>query len=169
MSELAVIRRTLAAIFAVGSAGTGLELMLLEHTEGIWQIVPLVLLGIGCVAIAVVILRPALGGLRVFQFTMWLFVASGLVGVWLHYQGNVAFELELSPDADGWELFWEALKGATPSLAPGTMTLLGALGLAYAYRHPAEDVRRARSQPRSSTQPGRRPRMRDAHVSAPDH
>ena len=133
----------LAAIFLVGSIGTGLELVLLEHIEGIWQNVPLALIGIGCVALGALVFRPAITGLRAFQLTMWLFVASGLAGVVLHYQGNVEFELELSPDAEGWKLFWEALKGATPSLAPGTMTLLGALGLAYTYRHPVQEVRRA--------------------------
>jgi len=127
----------LAAIFLFGSIGTALELLLLEHTEGIWQNLPLALVGLGCLALGVLAIRPATAGLRAFQLTMWLFVASGLIGVLLHYQGNVAFELELNPEGSGWELFWESLKGATPSLAPGTMTLLGALGLAYTYRHPA--------------------------------
>jgi hypothetical protein len=101
------LRRILGATFFFGSAGTGTELLLLEHVEGIWQIFPIVVL-------------------------MGIFAISGLVGVVLHYQGNVAFELELSPDAEGFDLFWEAMHGATPALAPGTMILLGAVGLAYA-------------------------------------
>ena len=143
MPELIALRRVLAAIFLFGSLGTGIELILLEHTEGVWQNVPLALLGIGCLALGGLAItgararRPAIAGLRIFQLTMCLFVASGVAGVWLHYQGNVAFELELNPEAAGWELFWESLKGATPSLAPGTMALLGTLGLAYTYRHPA--------------------------------
>jgi hypothetical protein len=133
----------LAAIFLFGSSGTAAELVLLEHTEGVWQNVPLALIGISCLALAVLAIKPGISGLRVFQLTMWLFVASGAAGVLLHYQGNVAFELELNPEASGWELFWESLKGATPALAPGTMTLLGALGLAYTYRYrvgPADDA-----------------------------
>jgi hypothetical protein len=136
--EVTTLRRVLAAIFFFGSIGTGLELVLLEHMEDVWQNVPLALIGIGCLALAVLAIRPGIASLRGFQLTMWLFIASGVAGVFLHYQGNVAFELELNPDAAGWELFRESLKGATPSLAPGTMTLLGALGLAYAYRHPAQ-------------------------------
>jgi hypothetical protein len=54
--------------------------------------------------------------------------------VGLHYQGNVEFERELAPDASGLPLVWEALKGATPALAPGTMMLLGAVGLTAAPR-----------------------------------
>ena len=132
----------LAAIFLAGSIGTGFELVLLEHTEGFWQIAPLALMGVGCLALAAVMVWPGNRGLRAFQLTMWLFVASGVAGVLLHYQGNVEFERELDPEIGGWELFWESLKGATPSLAPGTMTLLGALGLAYTYRHSGRQQRR---------------------------
>jgi hypothetical protein len=112
--------------------------------EDVWQNVPLALIGIACLALAVLAIRPGVASLRGFQLTMWLFIASGVAGVFLHYQGNVAFELELNPEAAGWELFRESLKGATPSLAPGTMTLLGALGLACTYRHPARRGTRAR-------------------------
>jgi hypothetical protein len=71
---------------------------------------------------------------RLFQLTMVAFILSGAVGVGLHYQGNVEFERELAPDASGLPLVWEALKGATPALAPGTMMLLGAVGLTAAPR-----------------------------------
>ena len=68
---------------------------------------------------------------------MVLFVLSGFTGQWLHYQGNVEFELEMYPSRQGLELVWEALGGAYPSLAPGTMILFGLLGLAACIRHPA--------------------------------
>ena len=148
MPELDHIRRTLAAIFIVGAVGTGFELILLEHVEGFWQNVPVALIAFGAVALAILAVRPAVAALRVFQAAMWLFVVSGVVGVVLHYQGNVEFERELNAEAAGWELFWESLKGATPSLAPGTMTLLGALGLAYTYRHPAQSRARDGQQRR---------------------
>ena len=66
-----------------------------------------------------------------------LFVLSGVVGLWLHYHGNVEFELEMYPGLAGFELFRESVTGATPTLAPGTMLELGLLGLLYTYRHPA--------------------------------
>ena len=68
---------------------------------------------------------------------MVAFVLSDVAGVALHYQGNVEFELELQPDASGLPLVWQALKGATPALAPGTMMLLGALGLTCTSRQRA--------------------------------
>lgn len=136
-AEPAVVRSMLAAIFLFGSLGTAAELVLLEHTEDIWQLVPLVLIGIGCVSLAALTLTRTRVRVRAFQLAMVSFIASGIAGVLLHYQGNVEFELELRPGAVGWELFCEAMKGATPALAPGTMILLGALGLAYTYLLPA--------------------------------
>ena len=79
--------------------------------------------------------KPA--SMRAFQGVMILFVVSGFVGLLLHYQGNAEFELEMYPTLKGLDLFWEAVKGATPTLAPGTMIQLGLLGLVYTYRHPA--------------------------------
>ena len=127
----------LAALFVCGSIGTGLELLLLGHVEAVWQKVPLVLLGIGCMALGMMAAAPSGPVRHLFHVAMWLCVASGVVGMWLHYQGNAAFEQELNPELSGWELFRESLAGATPSLAPGTMALLGAIGLAYAYCHPS--------------------------------
>ena len=68
---------------------------------------------------------------------MCLVLASGIVGVVLHYRGNADFELEMRANIRGVELIWNALTGATPALAPGTMILLGLLGLLYSYRHSA--------------------------------
>ena len=45
------------------------------------------------------------------------------------------------PFSGGVQLVWEALRGATPALAPGTMILLGLMGLLYCYRHPALERR----------------------------
>jgi hypothetical protein len=41
------------------------------------------------------------------------------------------------PTMEGAELIRKTMTGATPVLAPGTMALLGIVGLTYAYRHPA--------------------------------
>ena len=137
MAPLVGLRRVLAALFLFGSVGTAAELVLLEHFEDVWQYAPLVLLAIGCAVLAVLLVRPSAKGVRFFQVTMLAFIVSGIAGIVLHYQGNVEFELELDPEAAGFGLFWEAMKGATPALAPGTMVLLGALGLTCAHRDPA--------------------------------
>jgi hypothetical protein len=132
-AKLATIRRMLGAIFLLGSLGTGAELVLMDHTEGIWQNVPLFLIAIGCASLGLLATGQGTVRSRAFQFVLILFVASGIAGVLLHYKGNVEFARELNPDASGVELFRESMKGATPALAPGTMILLGALGFGYVY------------------------------------
>ena len=131
------LRRALAAIFLMGSLGTAAELALLGHFEHILQRTPLVLIGLGCAVLALVAIRPSSSGVRVLQLTMIAFMVSGIAGIVLHYGSNAELELELQPEASGFGLFWEAMQGGTPALAPGTMILLGAVGLTYTYRHPA--------------------------------
>jgi hypothetical protein len=74
---------------------------------------------------------------RAVQLLMVAFVAAGVLGVGLHYDGNVDFERELQPDEHGLTFLRKTVAGATPVLAPGSMVLLGLVGLAHAYRHPA--------------------------------
>lgn len=125
------------AIFVLGCLGAGAELLLLGHTEKAWQWTPIVLIAAGLFVLAWHALAPGRACVRAFQGLMLLFAASGLVGTLLHYRGNVQFEREMHPAGTRWELFRGAVTGATPALAPGTMTLLGSIGLLYAYRHPA--------------------------------
>lgn len=133
------VRRTLLGLFVFGSLGTGTELLLLEHTEKRWQPVPLVLLALGLVLLAAQLLASSRVFARLFQGAMLLFLAGGVAGTLLHFRGNVEFEQEMHPDGTRWELFRGAIQGATPALAPGTMILLGVIGLLYAYRHPVLD------------------------------
>jgi hypothetical protein len=42
---LATLRRVLMGVLLFGLLGTGLELLLLEHTDGIWQVAPLLVIG----------------------------------------------------------------------------------------------------------------------------
>ena len=50
-TTLGAIRWFLMAILLMGLLGTGVELLLLEHTEGFWQWVPLLLIAIGLVVL----------------------------------------------------------------------------------------------------------------------
>ena len=130
------LRRLLLAILLIGVVGTGAELVLLEHTEDVWQWAPLALLAVAMPGVSWLYASPGVASVRTVQAFMMLFVASGVLGQWLHFKGNVEFELEMYPSMSGLELVWEALGGATPSLAPGTMALLGLIGLAACHRHP---------------------------------
>ncbi len=79
----------------------------------------------------------AAGSIRVFRLLMWLDLGAGVAGTLLHYRGNTEFELEMYPGIHGFALFKEAMTGAFPALAPGSMVLFGLLGLAWTFRHPA--------------------------------
>ena len=138
MSEntLSTIRGFLLVLFLIGVIGTSVELLLLGHTADLWQGAPLALMAVSLMVLVWRFVDRRAISLRVFQGTMVLFLMSGVVGLWLHYKGNAEFEREIYPSLRGLDLFQEALTGATPTLAPGTMLELGLLGLAYTYRHP---------------------------------
>ena len=135
-TTVASIRAILLAALILGLVATLVELFLLEHVEETAQRIPIFLM----VAALIVLgwhglARDALS-VRALQVTMVTFLFAGLLGVILHYRGNIEFELELHPGSRGGGLFMEALHGATPTLAPGTMVQMGLIGLAYTFRHP---------------------------------
>ena len=134
--DAVIIRRLLTFVFLLGSIGTGVELLLLGHIEELAQLVPIVLLAGSLVVLGAWLMFRGPRQLRAFQATMLLFIGAGLLGMWLHYTSNMEFELEMSPSIRGTELFREAVTGAIPTLAPGTMLHLGLIGLMSTYRHP---------------------------------
>ena len=135
-SVLRVVRRILLAALVLGQIGTGVELVLLEHFEDWPQLIPL---GLIALALLVLVWHGVHGGaapVQALQVLMLVFILAGVIGLTLHYRGNAEFELEMYPDRAGLELIREAMMGATPALAPGTMIQLALIGLAYTYRHP---------------------------------
>ena len=119
-----------------GSLGTLLELLLIGHDEMLAQLAPILLLAGAILVVAWVLIAPRLITIRTLQVLMMSFVVSGIVGVALHYKGNETFELEMMPSRAGLSLLSKTLTGATPVLAPGSMALLGVVGLAFTHRHP---------------------------------
>ena len=128
--------RLLLAIWGFGLIGTTGELLLLEHFDGLLQVIPLAVLAIGFATSIWYVLRPGHASLKAFQVTLGLFAVSGLVGLFLHYRGNVEFERERDPTLHGLQLFWHAITGATPALAPGTMVFLALIGVAIMLANP---------------------------------
>ena len=135
-------RRFLGWILLFTHVGIVAELLLLEHFETVWQAIPVVLLGIGTIVFAVAMFRPRRFVLQAVRLLMLLYVISGALGVWLHYDSNVEFEKEMKPALTGWQLFVDAIAGAVPTLSPGTMAQIGLLGLLYTFAHPALQRRR---------------------------
>jgi hypothetical protein len=130
------LRQILLLLVFFGNVGLIAELLLLGHTESFNQWIPLIVLVIGTVSTLVVMFRPGYRAIRLFQWVMASFLMAGMLGLYLHYRGNVEFALERYPDASGFDLVWKALRGATPTLAPGALAQLGLLGLVYTFKHP---------------------------------
>ncbi len=135
--RLETLRHGLLALLLFSMVGTMVELFLLEHIEDLQQQIPLYAIAAGALLTLAVWMRPGIVTVRLFQTGMLAFLVVGGIGVWLHYRGNVEFELEMYPTRRGLELFREAMAGATPTLAAGLMAQIGLLGLACTYAHPA--------------------------------
>ena len=124
------MRSLLFLVLMMGMAGTWLELMLTSHNEDFWQKVPIGLLLAGIVITPIVAFRRKGVVVAVMRVLMVLFIAGGALGTWFHYESNAEFAAELTPGLSGFALMSEAMTRATPPpLAPGTMIMLGLLGL----------------------------------------
>jgi hypothetical protein len=133
------LRRFLLLLLGAEMIGVGAELLLISHWEDWWQRTPLVVLTGGLVVLCGHVICPNVTSTRAFQLVMLVFILTGALGMWLHYDGRVEFRLELDPSLAGWKLFRAAMTGSTtpPVLAPGMMIQMGCMGLACIYRHPA--------------------------------
>jgi len=136
ISQSMSMRSMVMGVFLLTLAGTGLELLFLDHTQGLGQLIPIVLLVMSLLVLTWHGLERKSSSLRAFQITMLMLVAAGILGAGLHYKANSAFELEADPKMHGIQLFTKTLTGAAPALAPGAMIQLGLLGLIYTFRHP---------------------------------
>jgi hypothetical protein len=134
---LPFVRRALAAILLFGLVGIEVELFLLKHTDGFWQLVPVVLVAATLIVAIVAAVKPSPASLGILRILMGVFLVVGIVGVYQHFAGNVGYEKESNPGLAGAELYKAAAMGSTPLLAPGVMLQLGLIGLLYTYRHPA--------------------------------
>ena len=141
---LRTIRRLMLLLLLVAMIGTATDLMLLDHHEDFWQMVPLGVIALG-VAAAAAAARGRRAAVALMRVVMGLFVVAGLLGIALHYLGNREFQHEMDPGLQGWSLFVKVVTAkAPPALAPAAMIQIGLLGLLFTYQHPA--LRRTESE-----------------------
>lgn len=117
--------------------GTPLELWLTEHFESPPQVIPFILCGLGLLAVMVVLWRPQRATLLALRGVMGLVFLGSLFGVFEHVEHNMAFELEIRPNAIPSDLIFEALRGVNPLLAPGILALAAIIAVVATYYHPA--------------------------------
>jgi hypothetical protein len=137
LATLAALRRLLLGILLCGLVGTATELLLIGHDEDAWQIIPLVALAIAVLAsVGMLATRStSAAATRLFRGAMVLLMLSGATGSVLHYRANMEFKHEMDPSMHGFALFSSVITAkAPPTLAPGSMALLGLIGLACAFR-----------------------------------
>jgi hypothetical protein len=126
----AVIRIVFFGIFAFGLAGTGVELLLLDHYETLLQVVPIALIALVLVATVWHLIFDRHSSLLALRCAVMMCVAAGGLGIVLHYSGNVGFQKEIDPTIQGFDLFSKAIHAkAPPALAPASMIWFGLLGL----------------------------------------
>jgi len=136
-ATLRAFRRALALLLVAGLFGTALELVLMDHLDDWWQRIPIALIGAAFCTLSWLWLARSRASVYGTRVVMLLFLASAAGGIVLHTKGNREFALETKPALAGREVLTEMLTGAFPALAPGTMALLGLLGLLLTWRHPA--------------------------------
>ena len=117
--------------------GTIVELFLAKHTEDAVQLVPFVLCGVGLIAVVGALRRPRRATLMTLRAVMGLLMLGSLFGVYEHLANNFAFELEMRPGAVWSDVWFAALRGAAPLLAPGILALAAIVAIAATYEHPA--------------------------------
>jgi len=133
----APLRRLLLVLLLVGLLGSATELVLLKHYEKGWMLLPFAAIGLAVLATAWRLARPGPRSVTWLRVAMIPLVVGGALGVLLHYNGGLEFQVDMDPTLSRWQLFWKVVRmQAPPALAPGILVQLGLLGLVSSYRDP---------------------------------
>jgi len=133
-SAVRTLRTLLMGTLVLGLTGTAIELLLMEHYDEPWQLVPLALIALAFGVLAWHWAGRTAASVRALQITMLLFIVSSGAGAALHFRGAAEFQLEIDPAMPRSTLVRKAMRAKDPPvLAPGVMLQLGLIGLAYAF------------------------------------
>ncbi len=133
------LRTFLFALSAVICLATPVELLAAEHYKEPLQVIPFILSALGFVMVLIALWRPHRRTLLWLRGIMAGLVLGSLIGVVLHFSGNLGFAREIDPTASLGQTWLTAFQGADPLLAPGILALAGFLAVAATYRHPSLD------------------------------
>jgi uncharacterized membrane protein len=122
------INRLLILTLVFMAIGTLVELILIDHYEDTWQLIPIILIAVSILLFIILKWRSSKSAINIFRSLMLLCMVSGLLGTWLHLNANMEFEAELHSSASNWSVFTNSLSGALPTLAPGSMIVFGLIG-----------------------------------------
>lgn len=130
------LRRFMLALAVLVFLFTPAELLLVGHTGVLVQWIPFLLCGLGLIAIAVAWRWPQRSTVLVLQAVMLGIVLGSLYGGYEHLAKNIAFALEIRPNATVGDVFWGAFAGGNPLLAPGILAFGALLGWGATIGHP---------------------------------
>ncbi|MBI5350236.1 MAG: hypothetical protein HZB77_13135 [Chloroflexi bacterium] len=133
-SRLRVFLLLLASALCLGTIA---ELWLTEHIKTPTQFLPFFLCGVGLAVVLTMLIRPRRETIFALRIVMGIIALFSLFGVYEHVEGNWKFALEIQSAAPSLEIFWSAIKGANPLLAPGILALTAMIAVAATYYHPA--------------------------------
>jgi len=131
------LRRFLFVLAGFIFIGSVIELVLAEHTQSPVQWLPFVLSGLGLMGVTAVLIWPQRKMIASLRALMVVIALGSFFGIFEHIEHNLEFALEIRPNAVASDVFFEALSGANPLLAPGILALGAILALAATYYHPA--------------------------------
>jgi hypothetical protein len=120
----------LAAVLFVGSV---VELVLAEHIESPSQLAAFALCGLGLLALVALWMHPGRRTVLALRIAMGVVAVGSLVGIGLHFWGNLELGRETQPNADAATLLVTALTGGVPLLAPGILAVSATLAIAATY------------------------------------
>ena len=130
------LRRFLLILSGFIFIGSIVELTLTEHFEGFIQLLPFILSILGLLIVGAVLFQPQRATLITLRVLMVIIFLGSLFGIYEHLEHNIDFALEIQPTATMGDVFFKALGGANPLLAPGILALGAILAIAATYYHP---------------------------------
>ncbi len=86
------MRPLILAVLFVGLFGMGAELLLFQHTGSVWELIPLVLIGLALVILTRHAITEHPASVRAVQGIMGLFLIAGVAGIALHYQSSMEIQ-----------------------------------------------------------------------------
>ena len=131
ISEKFSVKKMIVLALLFMMIGTLLELYLLDHYEDAFQLIPVLCIAFSLINLIILFFKRSKIMVKLFKLVLVLTSFSGIYGVFLHLQSNFEFEQDMKPTATNWELFFESLSGALPTLAPMSMLVLAFIGYSY--------------------------------------
>src|SRR5262249_2670988 len=111
---LKTLRQILLVTVVASMIGVEAELFLLGHVKPLLQLIPVLLIGLGLGSLVQFTFSRNPRSMKVFQLTMALCLASGVLGVFLHLAFSTAESKKKDATLQGMKLLRTALTGAAP-------------------------------------------------------